>query len=70
MLLKINQSDRKIILRKLATKILPKEFDIKRKQGFSSKPEDVIYSMDYFNQKIIELRSKDFQSKKYFRTFK
>ena len=23
--------------------------------GFSSKPEDVIYSMDYFNQKIIEL---------------
>ena len=23
--------------------------------GFSNKPEDVIYSMDYFNQKIIEL---------------
>ncbi len=32
---KATSSQRKIILKKLAKKILPKEFDLKRKQGFS-----------------------------------
>jgi len=32
---KINNSNKKIILKKLAKKILPKEFNLERKQGFS-----------------------------------
>ena len=32
---KINKSNKKIILKKLAKKILPREFNLKRKQGFS-----------------------------------
>ena len=33
--LKASYADRKILLKKLAKKLLPKEFDLKRKQGFS-----------------------------------
>ncbi|MDB9738465.1 asparagine synthase (glutamine-hydrolyzing) [Gammaproteobacteria bacterium] len=64
--LKINQSDRKIILRKLATKILPKEFDIKRKQGFSIPLGHFLLEKewrDYFNQKILDSDPKIFNQK-------
>ena len=33
--LKSNQKDKKILLKKLARKLLPEKFDINRKQGFS-----------------------------------
>jgi asparagine synthase (glutamine-hydrolysing) len=45
--LKTTQNNKKILLKKLAVKILPKEFDINRKQGFSIPLNDWIRKGDF-----------------------
>ena len=65
--LKTCRNDRKILLRKLASKILPKKFDIKRKQGFSIPLGNFLLEKewnDYFYQKIIDSDSKIFNQEK------
>jgi asparagine synthase (glutamine-hydrolysing) len=65
--LKAYKNDRKILLRKLASKILPKEFDIKRKQGFSIPLGNFLLEKewnDFFHQKILDSDTKIFNQAK------
>ena len=53
--LKVDQHNRKILLKKLAAKVLPKSFNFERKQGFSIPLKDLILSqewVEYFQWKI------------------
>ena len=55
--LKVHKDKRKIILRHLAKKVLPNEFDLNRKQGFSIPLGSFLLEKDwndYFKQKILE----------------
>ena len=55
--LKVEKNERKIILKKLAEKILPPTFQKDRKQGFSLPLGSLLLEedwYDYFNQKIID----------------
>ncbi|HCK04520.1 MAG TPA: asparagine synthase (glutamine-hydrolyzing) [Methylophilaceae bacterium] len=55
--LKACKNERKIILRHLAKKVLPVEFDVNRKQGFSIPLGSLLLEKDwhnYFQQKILE----------------
>jgi len=67
--LKATKKDRKILLKELAIKILPKEFDINRKQGFSIPLNDWIREGDFrdFFYDIL-LNQESIYNQKYVRT--
>jgi len=59
--LKVNKRDQKILLKKLASKILPDSFDVNRKQGFAIPLVNFLQEkkwQDYFHQTIIDSDSK------------
>jgi asparagine synthase (glutamine-hydrolysing) len=56
--LRFSQHERKILLRKLAKKILPRSFDSNRKQGFSLPLNDWLSSIDMRNF-VIEFLTRD-----------
>ena len=60
---KISLFQRKILLKKLASKILPGQFDLKRKQGFSIPINDLLKEevwFDYFYTKISDFQTSIF----------
>ena len=64
--LKVNKNSRKILLKKLASRHLPKEFDFQRKQGFSLPLSELVRSeswKEYFCSKIDESDPKIFNHK-------
>lgn len=61
--LKVHSDRRKILLKMLAAKILPKNFDFNRKQGFSIPINHLLNDpiwMDYFYQKVSDSDSNIF----------
>jgi asparagine synthase (glutamine-hydrolysing) len=59
--LKVNNHDQKILLKKLASKILPASFDINRKHGFAIPLVNFLHEskwQDYFHQTITDSNCK------------
>lgn len=55
--MKTTESQRKILLKKLAARLLPKDFDLQRKQGFSIPMADWLKGgpwRDYFNEILLD----------------